>query len=279
MGTDVLWQLGSSGDCASPQAQPKSRLKRADGGSRSRRSSGLQSPSNGGGHSDVSTASPLQMSVDTALAPSTNVLCLLLLVVIAVPLLHVICPGHVPPSLVSRHWPAWPGDPLGMCSCHLPLSTFFTSVVIILGPSYIASHKADVPSSPRPNLLLQVIYPSPSRRPRSRSRSLHSWFLSWDCRCRPFAAEQQLLHLRDDSSTPQQEEDQEDDTGSSADNSLSTEAIWKLLADLVCLPELSHYADPFLDPVATNTQLVQYHITQFYTMQTSTGYVYTQRNV
>ena len=101
--------------------------------------------------------------------------------------------------------------------------------------------------------------PCPCRRSRSRSHSPCSQSLSWDRRSRPFAAEQQLLHLRDQSPVTSQEQDQDADLQSfSNDNVMSAEAVRKLFADLVCPPALSHYADPFLDAPVTSNQLVPY---------------------
>ena len=99
--------------------------------------------------------------------------------------------------------------------------------------------------------------PCPRRRSRSRSRSPRSWSSSWDCLSRPFAAEQQLLRLRDQSPVPQQEEEQDMDHQSpSNDNAMSATAVRKLFTDLVCPPALSHYANPFPDAPATKNQLV-----------------------
>ena len=101
--------------------------------------------------------------------------------------------------------------------------------------------------------------PRPSRRFRSRSRSPRSRSSSWDRLSRPFAVEQQLLRLRDQSPVPQQEEEQDvDQSSSSNDNAMSAAAVRKLFADLVCPPALSHYADPFPDAPVANNQLVPY---------------------
>ena len=82
--------------------------------------------------------------------------------------------------------------------------------------------------------------------------------LSWDQR-RPFAAEQQLLYLRDQSPVPSQEQEQDADLQpSSNDNVMSAEAVRKLFADLVSPPALSHYADPFPGAPVTSTQLVPF---------------------
>ena len=99
--------------------------------------------------------------------------------------------------------------------------------------------------------------PCPHRRSRSRSRSPRSLSSSWDRRSRPFAAEQQHLHLRDQPPVPSRVQDQDADfQASSSDNVMSADTVHKLFADLVCLPVLSHYADPFPDAPVTSTQLV-----------------------
>ena len=62
----------------------------------------------------------LPTSVGTALVHGAIVPCLpLLTIATAVPLLHAVGPGHVPPSLIGRHRQASPGDPLGKCRCQL----------------------------------------------------------------------------------------------------------------------------------------------------------------
>ena len=81
--------------------------------------------------------------------------------------------------------------------------------------------------------------PCPRRTSRSCSRSPRSRSSSWDRHSRPFTAEQQLLHLRDQSPVPSQEQDQDADLQSSSnDNVMSAEAVRILFADTfsVCRP-------------------------------------------
>ena len=141
MGPDALRPPSSSGDRASPRSPQRSGSKRADSCSRSRSSSGDRSLSSRDGRSHrrphillsssdrrsppskrlrtVSRSHVLLTSVGAALVPSAIVPRLLLLTIIAaVPLLQVVSPGHVPPSLVIHPRPAWPGDPLGTCRRH-----------------------------------------------------------------------------------------------------------------------------------------------------------------
>ena len=102
--------------------------------------------------------------------------------------------------------------------------------------------------------------PRPRRRQISHSRSPGSRSPDWDRQRRLHEADQCLLRLCDVSPVPQQDEDLDADQNSSADDSqLSAEAVKKLFDNLLCLPALSHYADPYPAMDQTNTLLVPYN--------------------
>ena len=279
MGTDVLRPLSSSGDRASPWAPHKSWSKQADDCSRSRSPSGDRSVSSRDGRSRR-RAHSLSSSSDRLSPPSKRLRAM----------------SHSPwwwsssPD-VSRRSPgprrhcASPSstDPHHSRSRTRPsLSRWLSLAGMTRRPAKDVSlsprHSSSSPSvrrspwgrctSPRITRRMPLnrhsgsscsrsSTPRPRRRPRYRSSSLRSRSPSWDRFSHPFAAEQQLLRLRDESSVPQHEEEEDiDQRSSSNDNSMSAAAVRKLFADLVCPPALSHYADPFPDAPVTNNQSV-----------------------
>ena len=134
----------------------------------------------------------------------------------------------------------------------------FICPAIFQGPSYVPSHQRMSPSHHSSSSCSRSSTSSPSRRHWSRSRSISSRSSSRDHLSRPYAADQQLLRLRDVSPVPQQEDEDVDLSSSPDDIGMSAEAVKKLFAYLVCPPALSHYADPFPDAYVTNNQLVPY---------------------
>ena len=102
--------------------------------------------------------------------------------------------------------------------------------------------------------------PRPKRSRLSRSQSPRSRSTDRDRRRRLPEAYQRLLRLRDFSPVPQRDEDQDSAQNSpDEDSHLTVEAVKKLFEDLLHLPELSHYADPYPAADQANDQLVPHN--------------------